>query len=549
MKNNNNAAYWRIREANAKARYIKEEIPYLEYISNLYNDMLRNIQSEINNFFVKYARDKGITLAEAKRRADKLDIRAYEQKAKKYVNERNFSKRANEEMRLYNLTMKVNRLELLKANIGLEITTCNNDYEKFLNEKLEKRAIDEIKRQAGILGKTIVQNAKQIKSIVNGSFYSADFSHRIWGNSSLLKAEIEKQLVRGLIGGKHPRELAQNLRKTITSGRYEAERLMRTELARVQTDAQKESYKTNNVDEYEYIGGQSRICPICAELDGKRFKVSEMRVGENAPPMHPNCRCATSAAIDENDEVEHKEGQSKITYNLKSFGSGKDVTEYFRSDESYQKWKASLSESEKEAILNYTGFIYKDINDFNRKIFNWSVDGKFGRIIKKAEEFIKNVPEIKQNPGESLFAYKKRRDKIIPPEYQNALFSKKIAVETTDVLDNIFRRFELKDDIKTYRAVNSDALPQFKKLEDLIGKSYSDSSFVSTSPSLESKAINKDYILEISVPKGVGNGIYLEDFTLVSGEYELLLPRNKEYIIKGIKIKNGKKYIMVEMKT
>lgn len=302
MKNNNNAAYWRIREANAKARYIKEEIPYLEYIGSIYNDMLRNIQSEINNFFVKYARDKGITLAEAKRRADKLDIRAYEQKAKKYVNERNFSKRANEEMRLYNLTMKVNRLELLKANIGLEITTCNNDYEKFLNEKLEKRAIDEIKRQAGILGKTIVQNAKQIKSIVNGSFYNADFSQRIWGNSSLLKAEIEKQLVRGLIGGKHPRELAQNLRKTITSGRYEAERLMRTELARVQTDAQKESYKTNNVDEYEYIGGQSRICPICAELDGKRFKVSEMRVGENAPPMHPNCRCTTSAAIDENDD-------------------------------------------------------------------------------------------------------------------------------------------------------------------------------------------------------------------------------------------------------
>lgn len=295
MKNKNNAAYWRIREANAKARYIKEEIPYLEYIGCIYNDMLRNIQSEINNFFVKYARDKGITLAEAKRRADKLDIRAYEQKAKKYVNERNFSKRANEEMRLYNLTMKVNRLELLKANIGLEITTCNNDYEKFLSEKLEKRAIDEIKRQSGILGKTIVQNAKQIKSIVNGSFYSADFSHRIWGNSSILKSEIEKQLVRGLIGGKHPRELAQNLRKTITSGRYEAERLMRTELARVQTDAQKESYKTNNVEEYEYIGGQSRICPICAELDGKCFKVSEMRVGENAPPMHPNCRCATSA--------------------------------------------------------------------------------------------------------------------------------------------------------------------------------------------------------------------------------------------------------------
>ena len=32
-----------------------------------------------------------------------------------------FSDEANEEMRLYNLTMKVNRLELLKARLGLEM--------------------------------------------------------------------------------------------------------------------------------------------------------------------------------------------------------------------------------------------------------------------------------------------------------------------------------------------------------------------------------------------------------------------------------------------
>ena len=51
----------------------------------------------------------------------KLDIAAYQRKAKRYVADKDFSKQANEEMRLYNLTMKVNRLEMLKANIGLEL--------------------------------------------------------------------------------------------------------------------------------------------------------------------------------------------------------------------------------------------------------------------------------------------------------------------------------------------------------------------------------------------------------------------------------------------
>ena len=78
------------------------------------------IQKEIDSFYAKYASKEGITIAEAKKRASKLDMEEFSRKAKKYVEEKNFSKQANDEMRLYNLTMKVNRLELLKAQIGLE---------------------------------------------------------------------------------------------------------------------------------------------------------------------------------------------------------------------------------------------------------------------------------------------------------------------------------------------------------------------------------------------------------------------------------------------
>ena len=81
--------------------------------------MLDSIQQGIDSFYAKYAEKEGITLAQAKQRVSRLDIEEYQRKAAKYVKDRDFSDQANAEMRLYNLTMKINRLEMLKANIGM----------------------------------------------------------------------------------------------------------------------------------------------------------------------------------------------------------------------------------------------------------------------------------------------------------------------------------------------------------------------------------------------------------------------------------------------
>lgn len=40
----------------------------------------------------------------------------------------------------------------------------------------------------------------------------------------------------------------------------------------------------------------------CAALDGKRFKLIEMKPGENAPPMHPNDRCCIIPVIEKKEE-------------------------------------------------------------------------------------------------------------------------------------------------------------------------------------------------------------------------------------------------------
>jgi SPP1 gp7 family putative phage head morphogenesis protein len=301
----NSREYWAKREAEQLKHNVTEEAEYNRQIKRIYQDMLDACQKEIDSFYAKYASQEGITIAEAKKRVSQLDIAAYERKAKRYVREKDFSAKANEEMRLYNATMKINRLEMLKANIGLELISGFDELEKFMEKILRGRTEDELARQAGILGKTVRNNSKKAHAIVNGSFHSGTFSDRIWQYQDLMREDLGRLLQTGLIQGKNPRAIAKDLKKywygndPVTGGgaRYCMERLMRTELARVQTEAQKQSFVRNGFGKYTFIvnGG---CCPICEAKNGKHFDVAKMMPGTNAPPMHPNCRCSTAAYED-----------------------------------------------------------------------------------------------------------------------------------------------------------------------------------------------------------------------------------------------------------
>lgn len=334
----NSQEYWAKREAEALKHRITDEREYEKQIKQIYSNMLDECQSHINAFYGKYADKEGISLSEAKKRVRELDIKAYERKAKRYVAEKDFSPKANEEMRLYNATMKINRLEMLKANIGLELIDGHDQLEKFMGDILKGRTEDELKRQAGILGKTVKNNAKKAHAIVNGSFHSGTFSDRIWQYQDLMREDLGRLLQTGLIQGKNPRAITKDLKKywygadpkTGGGAVYCMERLMRTELARVQTEAQKQSFERNGFDEYEFIvnGG---CCPLCEALKGKHFKVEKMMPGENAPPMHPNCRCSTAAWADRKEYNEwldflEKGGTTKEFNLMKALKEKKPLT-------------------------------------------------------------------------------------------------------------------------------------------------------------------------------------------------------------------------------
>lgn len=296
----NSEDYWRKREEEQRKHNIKDEQEFRKELEKMYRATLKEVNDQIYAFYAKYASQNAITMAEAKRRADKLDIEAYAEKAKRYVKEKNFSEQANKEMRIYNLTMKANRLELLKAEIGLELCANADEIDDFMREELEGRTLNEIERQAGILGKSVQNNRKFAQALVNASFHNATFSDRIWANQALLRNELSNILTTALIQGRNPRDFISQVRKRFDVSTNNAYRLLVTELARVQTSAQMESFKRNGFDQYTFLA-LGTACEICRKIDGKHFDVDKANAGVNMPPMHPHCRCSTSAYIDDEE--------------------------------------------------------------------------------------------------------------------------------------------------------------------------------------------------------------------------------------------------------
>lgn len=299
--------YWRERETRQRAENIKNEATTADRINKIFQSTQDEIESEIESFYRKYAKKEEIDIAEARRRVSKIDMEKYERLAEQYVKaaheggrETAFSDEANEQMRLYNATMRINRLEMLKARCGIRVMEGYRLADQLINETLEERTYSEYYRLAGILGNSVQFNENMVRSIVNASYQNATWSQRLWRNQSILSNRIGAQLASGILTGKNADVLAKSIQKLTGQSAYNCQRLMRTELRRVQTAAAEQSMLDNGVTEYKLmVANGVNPCDECLSMDGQVFKLSDMNVGKNAPPLHPSCRCCTCPALDE----------------------------------------------------------------------------------------------------------------------------------------------------------------------------------------------------------------------------------------------------------
>lgn len=300
--------YWKKRIEAEQLAKMERSATIGDEIGRLYDYHFKELEKEIRAFEQRYADKNGLSLSEVKARVDEMDVRAFEEKAKKYVAEKDFSAKANSELELYNLKMKINRLELLQYQLDLEMVALGDAEHKLTERFLNDEYVKEIENQSGLLGQSVLsteQVMQTAQTVLNTSFKGATWSNRIWQRQDALREIVARMAEDYLLKGKNPTTMIAKIRKEFGVSASEARRLAVTEGARVATEAQRQSYKSNGYDEYEFIA-EPTACDICKALNGKVFKVKDMEPGENAAPMHPHCHCSTAVHFSMSDDKYEK---------------------------------------------------------------------------------------------------------------------------------------------------------------------------------------------------------------------------------------------------
>lgn len=325
-----NSKYWLDRQAMEKEaieKYIKQDQEAIAQLNKHYDTMLNNINQQIAAEISSLAERNNVGLELAKKQVTQMDVQAYSSKAKKLVEQaakmrkeghrvtyKDYSDAVNQELRVYNTTMRINRLEYLRANIALEVARASLNAASITGNTLVDRYIAETKRQSGILGisgknDSMLNNAA-IQGVVTADVNGANWSSRLWANQVGLRASLEQVLATGLahFDIKRMQSLMTN---TVHNWRYVADRLLNTEVSRVLYMAQWGSIKKAGYRFVKWIN-EPKACLLCSAIgradNGYGSGIYEYDKVPSIPTQtHPNCRCAISAYWVDDNQVAQKE--------------------------------------------------------------------------------------------------------------------------------------------------------------------------------------------------------------------------------------------------
>ena len=439
-------SYWDNRAKAEKAwqELVKKDIDkYNQHIVELYNSAISDINKQIKSDIAF----SGGNLVKAE------DMKEYETLAKRavakanalrakgnHVTRKDFSADVNNRLKVYNATMRINRNEILKSKIGARLVELGVDQERSLTNKLWDDYIKEKERQAGILGittKSDLWTSKEVQEQIAGQIAGANFSKRIWANVDALKGQLDGLVSSAIIRGENPVKMAKQLTKMVSSTvmdqEYAAERLARTEIARVQFAAQKKSIIDTGYKYVKWIA-EGSACKVCREIAYKDNGYDEDGVykAKDVPdiPVHPNCMCSISAHwVDDsvlNDTIKNNDFDNITSYDdfdnkIKSnFGVNTITGMKNVSVENLNKIYQSLSNNFNQypALKGKLDYIKGYQKKRDKAVASWNVegDGSNGFKFNKAQldDFDKNLKYcIEQN----WWTYRKDYTGVINHEF------------------------------------------------------------------------------------------------------------------------------------
>ena len=302
----------------------------------LYDEAAYSIEKEINTLFARYATDNHLTASEASRLLSGREYSHWRKSIEKYIEDtkgKDKAKASKALLELNTLAMKsrISRKEQLLASVYMAMMDLAGDSETrlttLLGDMLRVNYYEScFAMQKGIgMGFNVAKlDTALIRQIVSYPWSEKHFSEAVWGACDHIAAVAKREITLGFIKGSGVDEMARAIDEVMDRGRYNAQRLVRTECKYFANQGELLAYKENGIKKYRFIGGTegSTHCD-CALLNGRVFLVEEAVAGVNFPPMHPNCLCIVVAAFDKSlfadrkdarplsDNIKFKEWQEK----------------------------------------------------------------------------------------------------------------------------------------------------------------------------------------------------------------------------------------------
>ncbi len=342
----NNVEYW-LRVAIIRELQIQNKATYtIKELDKLYAGVIEDLNAEIKKIFSTYTRGAEISEAEAKQLINKAAQDQIADRLQKILEQTEEPSKRLELIRRIHAQAygaRISRLEAVKLNIYAyfkekaltEIEKTKNLYNTVVEESYYRTIHDIAKGcNVGINFSLIPERA--INEMLESKWHGAQFSERIWNNTSKAAELAQNIIVTGLLSHKTYNQMAEELAVVSNNSKYNASRLVRTQANHFMNLGEFKAYEDLGIEKYKYLATlDERTCDRCSPLDGKTFSLKDKIEGVNYPTMHPYCRCTTTLPT---------------TYARRWARDPLSGRGYKIKDMTYDEWIESLTDKQKEAF-------------------------------------------------------------------------------------------------------------------------------------------------------------------------------------------------------
>lgn len=312
-----NNKYWQKRFEELEAALHKMEAQNVDRLAEKYAYAIHGIDMTISSWYSRFARENGISYAEAKKLLRPSELKAFRLEVKEYLRlakEENLPQEWQQKLDNAYTAYRINRLYMLQLQIQQQVERLFGGQEAEIMGDLREIYGESYLRSRFAIDKglgfgTPFEGFNQQKvDAVMSEPWAADgkqFSERIWGHRSTLINTLNIEMLQAVIRGDDYREATERLARRMNVSKAAAGRLVMTESAFIATSAQKKCFEDLDVEEYEFIATlDKRTSEICREFDGRHFPLKDLKPGTNAPPLHPHCRSCIAPYF---EDAEHEE--------------------------------------------------------------------------------------------------------------------------------------------------------------------------------------------------------------------------------------------------